>query len=192
MQHQVQKESLGTTASCDSMPWYDSYPYVWNRLLDVMMNTGVMCALYGLLALLQLQQTWVRELWRCTAGPVGDVLQGGLLWARRLGHGVGEQHHALSDGPMGCSKPGGCPVPGSAPWLQEKRDNFIQSSQRVKWREWPCLITKSLSLTEVNILPEAAKFVPTMNPRFWGLFFSWELALTQLWKWWFAHPGSGN
>ena len=84
------------------------------------------------------------------------------------------------------------PQSWDAPWLEEKRDNFIQSSQCVKRRERPCLIMNSLSLTEANILPEAAKFVPTVDPRFLGLFYSPKLALRQLWKWWFAHPRSGS
>ena len=107
MQHQVHKESLGTTASCDSIDalghGYDLHPYVWNRLLDVTVNTGSdVCPLRPLGPALAAAD--VRELWRGTAHPVGERLTGRLTLSQETGAWSGRAASCLEWWPHGMLK----------------------------------------------------------------------------------------
>lgn len=129
----ILQESLGTTASCMASVaalghGYDSHPYVWNRLLDVTVNTGSDVCPFTASWPCSMQQTWGSS-GEAQLIQLGNVLQGGWLWARDWGMEWASSI-TLSDGLTGC-EPGSHLVPEGAPWLQEKRVSFIQSSQHV-------------------------------------------------------------
>ena len=134
MQHQVHKESLGTTASCDSMSW----SWVWFISLRLIQTSGCNGKYWK-------WRVPFMASWLCSSCSRHEGALERHSWsswgtsyreadsARRLGHGAGEQHHALNDGPRDTQNQVAARSPGVL--HDSRRRETTSSSPHSVWSE---------------------------------------------------------